>query len=192
MVPTTKGIAAAAFAVVIAAGCASQQGKANKAITVADSALQSVSADAQAYVPDQYKALTDELATARTDLDAKNYADALTKAGEVSTKVGELPAAIETAKTQLAASWQTMSDSVPTMVKALQARVDELSKARRLPTGVDKAQLDAAKGSLSQLTASWTQAEDAYKNGKLAEAVAMASDVKGKAGETMSTLGMKK
>jgi hypothetical protein len=192
MVCTTRRIAAATFAVVIAAGCASQQGKATKAIAAADSALQTVSADAQAYVPDQYKTLSDELAAARADIQAKNYADGLTKAGDVSTKVGELPAAVEAAKTRLAASWQTMSDSVPGMVKAIQTKVDELSKMRRLPAGMDKAKMDAAKASLSQLTASWTQAMDAYKNGKLADAVSMASDVKGKAGQTMSTLGMKK
>lgn len=192
MVSTTKRIAGVLLVIAGAAACASPQGKANKAIAAADSALQAVSADAQAYVPAQYKTLSDELAAARTDVEAKQYADASTKAAEVSTKVAELPAAIEAAKTQLAASWQTMADSLPGMVKAIQTKVDELSKMRRLPAGMDKAKVDAAKASLAEMTASWTQAMDAYKGGKMAEAVNLATGLKSKAGETMSALGMKK
>jgi hypothetical protein len=67
-----------------------------------------------------------------------------------------------------------------------------LSKMRRLPAGMDKAKVDAAKASLAEMTSSWTQAMDAYKGGKVAEAVMMASGIQSKAGETMSALGMKK
>ncbi len=192
MVSTMKRIAGALLVIAAAAACASPQGNADKAIAAADSALQAVSADAQAYVPDQYKMLSDELAAARTDVEAKQYADASTKAAEVSTKVAELPAAVETAKQQLAASWQTMEGSLPGMVQAIQAKVDELSKMRRLPAGMDKAKVDAAKTSVAELTTSWTQAMEAYKGGKVAEAVNMASGLQTKAGETMSSLGMKK
>lgn len=192
MVSMTKRLAGTLLVIAGAAACASPQGKADKAIAAADSALQAVSADAQAYVPDQYKALSDELAAARSDVEAKNYADASTKAAEVTTKVAEIPAAVEAAKQQLTASWQSMQDSLPAMVQAIQAKVDELSKMRRLPAGVDKAQLDAAKASLSEMSGSWTQAMDAYKAGKLAEAVNLATGLKGKADEAASALGMKK
>ena len=192
MESTTKRIAGVLLVIAAAAACASPQGKADKAIAAADSALQAVSTDAQAYVPDQFKMLSDELVAARSDLEAKQYADASMKAGEVTTKLAELPAAIETAKQQLAASWQAMEGSLPGMVQAMQAKVDELSKMRRLPAGMDKAKVDAAKASLAEMTTSWTQAMEAYKGGKVAEAVNMASGLQTKADETMSALGMKK
>jgi hypothetical protein len=192
MVFTTKRFAGVLLVIAGAAACASPQGKADKAIAAADSALQATSADAQAYVPDQFTALNDELTAARSDVEAKKYADASMKAAEVSSKVAELPAAIATAKQQLTASWQSMADSLPAMVQAIQAKVDQMAKMRRLPAGMDKAKMDAAKTSVTEMTASWTQAMDAYKGGKLAEAVNLATGLKTKANQTMSSLGMQK
>jgi hypothetical protein len=84
-----------------------------------------------------------------------------------------------------------MSDSLPGMVQAIQTRVDELSKMRRLPTGVTKEGLDGAKVTLQEMTAMWTQATEAYGNGNLADAASLGTAVKTKAAEVMAALGMK-
>jgi len=41
-------------------------------------------------------------------------------------------------------------------------RLDELSRMRRLPAGVTKDAVDAAKTAVADMTASWSQAVDAY------------------------------
>jgi len=172
-------------------GCASAKGNADKAIASADSTMQTVAADAQAYVPDLYAAAGAKVAAARSDFDAGNYADALTKAQEAATDVGGLGAAITARKDELTAAWTSMSDSLPGMVQAIQTRVDELSKMRRLPTGVTKEGLDGAKVTLQEMTGMWTQATEAYGNGNLADAASLGTAVKTRAAEVMAALGMK-
>jgi hypothetical protein len=173
------------------AGCARERGSAEQAIAAADSTLQTVAADAQAYVPDLYTAAGAKVAAARQDFEAGNYTDALAKAQEAATEAGGLGAAITARKDELSAAWTAMSDSLPGMVQAIQARVDELSKMRRLPAGVTAQALDDAKAALQEMTGSWNQATQAYGSGNLAEATSMASAVQTKAAEVRAALGMK-
>ena len=44
--------------------------------------------------------------------------------------------------------WNELTASVPPMVEKLQARVDQLSKTRKYPKGMDKAAFEAAKTEL--------------------------------------------
>ena len=183
--------AVAIAATAAALGCATQKGAAEKAIAAADTALQAVSADAKMYVPDQFTAASDQLAAARSDLDARKYGDALSKAQDAAATVTALGPAIAAKKSELAANWKALSDSLPTMVQAIQKKVDELSKMRRLPAGMSAKTLTDAKAALESMTGTWGQAMDAYKAGNVMDAVAKANTVKSSATETMKTLGMK-
>jgi hypothetical protein len=173
-----------------ASGCSMAKGKAESTIAAADSSLQAVAADAQAYVPDQYAAAGAQLTAAKTDFEGGSFADALTKAEEATTLVGALAPAIEARKTELATTWQGMSEALPKTVQAIQARVDELSKMRRLPAGVTKDAVTEAQHALQEMTANWTQALDAQGKGDLATATALGAGVQTKADELMVALGM--
>jgi len=182
------------IAITIAAavgGCAMEKGSAEQAIAAVDSTMQTVAADAQAYAPDLYAAAGAKVAAAREDFAAGNYADALAKAQEAATEAGGLGAAITARKDELSAAWTAMSDSLPGMVQAIQARVDELSRMRRLPAGVTAQALDGAKATVQEMTATWGQATAAYGNGNLAEAATLGMTVKTKAAEAKTALGMK-
>jgi hypothetical protein len=172
-------------------GCATQKAPAEKAIASADTALQAVSADAKMYVPDQFTAASEQLAAAKSDLDAKKYGDALTKAQDAAAKVTALGPAIKAKQNEVAKNWQMMSDSLPGMVQMVQKKVDELSKMRRLPAGMDSKKLGDAKNALQGMKDTWAQAMDAYKGGNVMDAVAKANTVKSSAMETMQMLGMK-
>jgi hypothetical protein len=172
-------------------GCASEQGSAEQAIAAADSTLQTVAADAQAYVPDLYTAAGAQVAAARADFEAGNYPDALVKAQEAAADVGELGPAITARKDELTAAWTAMSDSLPGVVQAIQTRVDELSAMRRLPAGVTKEGLNGAKIALEDMTEAWTRAVEAHGLGNLADAASMGTSVKMKAAEVKAALGMK-
>jgi hypothetical protein len=172
-------------------GCASERGSAEGAIAAADSTLQSVATDAQAYVPDLYSAAGAKVAAARDDFEAGNYADALTKAQEAATEAGGLGAAITARKDELSAAWTALNDSVPGMVQAIQARVDELSRMRRLPAGVTAQAVDGAKTALQEMTGTWNEAVTAQGSGNLLDAASKGAAVKSKAAELRAALGMK-
>jgi hypothetical protein len=175
---------------VAASGCSMAKGKAESAIAVADSSLQAVAVEAQAYVPDQYAAAGAQVTAARTDFESGSFADALTKAQEATTLVGDLGPAIEAKKAEMAQMWQGMSETMPATVQSIQSKLDELSKARRLPAGVTRDAVTQAQHSLQEISASWTQAVEAQGKGDLATATSLAAGVKAKADELMNTLGM--
>jgi hypothetical protein len=175
---------------VLAGGCSMAKGKAESAIAEADSNLQAVAVDAQAYVPDQYAAAGAQLTAAKTDFESGSFADALTKAQEATTLVGGLAPAIEARKTELATMWQGMSEALPKTVQAIQGRVDELSKMRRLPAGITKEAVTQAQHDVQEMTASWTQAVEAQGKGDLATATSLAAGLQAKADQVMNALGM--
>jgi hypothetical protein len=177
-------------AAVAVSGCSMAKGKAESAIAAADSSLQAVAVDAQAYVPEQYAAAGAQLTAAKTDFEGGSFADALTKAQEATTLVSGLAPAIEARKTELAQMWQGMSETLPKMVQSIQTRVDELAKMRRLPAGMTQEQLTQAQHDLQEMTAQWTQAVDAQGKGDLATAASLGAGVQAKAAEVMAALGM--
>ncbi len=76
------------------------------------------------------------------------------------------------------------------MAEAIKSRVDILSQSKKLPAGLDKTKLDGAKAGLAALNQSWTEAADAFKSGKVTDAVAKAKAAKDQAVEVMTALNM--
>jgi hypothetical protein len=121
----------------------------------------------------------------------------LAHAPAVTTAVANLQQAAvakqEEADTKLAQTkeqWRTLSVDVPKMVAAIQSRLGELSKSRRLPKGVSKASFESAKASLASLNSTWTEVTGAVANQDYAGCVAKGHAAKDKATEIMGELGM--
>jgi hypothetical protein len=184
-----RGAVVLAVAVTVG-GCSMAKGNAESAIAAADSTLQAVAVEAQAYVPEQYAAAGAQLTAAKTDFEGGSFADALTKAEEATTLVGGLAPAIEAKKAELATMWEGMSSTLPGMVQSIQARVDELATMRRLPAGMTKDQLTQAQHDLQEMVANWTRATEAQGQGDLATAASLGTTVQTKAAELMAVLGM--
>ena len=104
----------------------------------------------------------------------------------VTTNKAAAEAANEAART----TWASMSEDLPKMVGAIQSRVDILSKAKRLPKGMDAAGLAAAKSGLDEIKSVWAEATAAASSGNAVEAVTRAEAVKAKGMEVMQALGM--
>jgi hypothetical protein len=77
------------------------------------------------------------------------------------------------------------------MVEKLQARVDQLSKTRRYPHGMDKAAFDSAKANFESLKTEWTEAGSEFASGQAASAVRKARSAKAKAEELINALEVK-
>ena len=188
-----KGFALIAVLLVglmLVVGCARDKEPAEAAIKAAEAAVSAAKAEAAKYVPDQVKGVEDALKAAKDAFEKKEYTQALNAAKDLPAKAKELASAAATKKAELTKTWEEMAGGLPKMVEAIKSRVDILSKSKKLPKGMDKATFEGAKAGLGEITQTWTDAENAYKGGNIADALAKANAVKAKATEIMTALGM--
>lgn len=181
-----------ALALVCAATLACNSGKApaEAAMKLAEEAVSAARTEAQNLVPDDVKSLSDDLAVAKEQMAKGDYKTALASAQSIQQKSNDVLAKAKAKKDELTATWNQMSESLPKMLDAIKSRVDILSQSKKLPAGLDAAKLTAAKDGLAAATTAWGEAQEAFKGGKWADAIAKATSVKAKATEIMASLGM--
>ena len=177
-------------AVVLLAACNSQRGPAEAAIKAAEGAVASAKAEAARWIPEQEKAAEDAIAKAKEQFQKGDFQGALTFASDAVTKARDLGAAAIAKKSELTDAWDDISGSLPKTVEAIKARVDDLSKLKRLPKGLDKKALEKGKEGLAAIQSAWSDAQKAFTSGDLAGAIERATDVKAKGAEVMTLLGM--
>jgi len=187
----------AALAAALVMSCANQKAPAEQAVAVAEAALAAVRDSAQKYAPDQLQAVEDQLKGLKDSLAKGDYKAVLTGAPTVNSAINSLKDAAEAKKADADAAaarakdaWGPVSADVPMMIEAIAKRVDSLSKSHRLPKGVTKEGLAAAKSGLDSLKSQWAEATSAATSGDYTTAMAKAEGVKTKAAEMMRSLGM--
>ena len=194
------------FAFCIAlAGCTNQMEPAKKAIAEIEAAVAAAGTDAQRYIPDDLKAVNDQLTALKAKFDQKDYAGVIAAAPALLAKaqslVGAKAAAMEAAAAQEAAAkqaaeqamqadWDALSATLPAAIAALDSRMEILAKSKTLPAGVTKAALESAQSNLADAKSLWTQATGAQTAGKLGDAVMAAREAKEKADAALASLGM--
>lgn len=160
--------------------CANQLQPAKDALANINTTLDSVSADAQRYVPDQFAHVQGEVAKLTASFEKKDYAAVVAGAPAVLAEVNGLAGAAAAKKDEIAkalgAEWKDLAESVPQSLSAAQTRIAALSKTKHIPKDVD---LGAAKSRLADATTAWDKAQAAFKSGNAADAVAAAKEAKG-------------
>jgi len=179
------------------AACASDKEPAEKALRAAEDAVNAAVADGSKYLPDQAKAVQSSLQSLKDTFAKGDYKAVLAGAGNVTSQAKALAdataarkAELEKMKAELTKDWEAMSSGLPKVVDAIKSRVDILSQARKLPAGIDKAAVDGAKSGLETINKTWSEAQEAFKAGNVADAVAKAKTVKTMAADIMTKLGM--
>jgi hypothetical protein len=115
---------------------------------------------------------------------------ALNEAQGVTSKVEELGAALSAKKAEITKAWEGLNAGLPGALQAIETRVSELSNARKLPAGVQKESIEAAKTGLAAASSTWNRAVESFKRADLTDALSKAQTVKTKAAEIMASLGM--
>ena len=169
---------ALASAVVVTAACSSQKVPAEAALQAAETAWAAVSSEARKVVPDQAKALDAALTAAKEAMTKGNYEEVIKGAGAIPGQVADIQKAIADRKSEWTASWRTLDSVLGGWSTAVQAKVDELATARRLPAGVNKAAVEEAKNALATAQQTFADAKTAFGNGDYTAALAKANDVK--------------
>ena len=157
-------------------GCS--KGPAEAALKAADEAIAKVAPEAQKFVPDQFKAVTDAAAAAKASFDKGDYAAALAAAKDLPAKATEVMAAATAKKDELTGLWKGMAETLPAQVAGLTEKVNALAAMKKLPKLVDAAKLDEVKVRLADITGMWTKATEAFNGGDLKGALEMAGNVK--------------
>jgi hypothetical protein len=163
------------------AACANQMQPAKDALANINTTLDSVSADAQKYVPDQFAQAQGKVAELTASFEKKDYAAVAAGAPAVLAQVNGLAGAAAAKKDEilkaLGNEWRGLAASLPQSLSAAQTRIDALSKAKHVPKDID---LGAAKSGLADATAAWDKAQASFKSGNASDAVAAAKDAKSK------------
>jgi len=191
--PCSRLLGAVLAGLVIVA-CSDTREPARKAISNVSAVLQKFSADGPKYAPELYASATDQVAAMKADFDKQNYQAVLNVAYKLAPSINTLASAIASKKGEamvaLDEKWTRMSRDLPKALSAVEARVTELKKSRRLPKGVAKdafagmgAEVDAAKQS-------WSDAQSAKTARNLEGAVAKGTAAEAKLSALMTSLGM--
>jgi hypothetical protein len=184
-----KGFLTLCSVAILFVACANQMEPAKNALDNINTTLSSVSADAQKYVPDQFAEAQTKVAALTASFEKKDYAAVVAGAPAVLAEVDGLSGAAAAKKDEmmkaLGNEWRSLAASVPQSLSAVQTRIDDLSKARRVPKDVD---LGAAKSGLADATSAWDKAQEAFKAGNPADAVTAAKDAQGKVASAAAAL----
>jgi hypothetical protein len=169
--------------------CANQMEPAKNALDNINTTLNSVSADAQKYVPDQYTEAQTKVAALTASFEKKDYPAVVAGAPAVLAEVNGLSGAAAAKKDEmekaLGNEWRSLVASVPQALSAVQDRIDALSKTKRVPKDID---LAAAKSGLADATSAWNKAQEAFKSGNPPDAVTAAKDAQGKIASAAAAL----
>jgi DNA repair exonuclease SbcCD ATPase subunit len=175
-------------AISVLAACTSQKEPAEHAVAKVTASLDEIRADAQQYAAEQLQTVDASVTRLKENLDKKDYDAVVQGAPSVSSAVADLKTTVATAKADAEATlaaaqseWNDLSAAVPPLVEKLQARVDQLSKTRKYPKGMDKAAFEAAKTGFESLKTEWTEAGSEFTSGQAANAVRKARSAKAKA-----------
>ena len=185
-------------AAAILAACANQKQPAEQAVAKIDASLSEIRTDAQQYAADQLQAVDASVTRLKDNLAKQDYRAVVMGAPSVASEVAALKDQVATAKADAEATlaaaqteWNDLTASVPPLVEKLQARVDQLSKSRKFPKGMDKAGFDSAKANFESLKTEWTEAGSEFASGQAASAVRKARGAKAKAEELINALEVK-
>ncbi len=189
---------AAALAAVLLVGCNTQKGPAEQAVATAQAALDAVRDDAQKYAPEQLGGVEAKLGDMKGAFQQGNYAGVLAAAPGLTSAITSLKEAasakkveVEQALAKAKDDWGPASTAVPKMVEEIAKRVEALSKTKKLPRGVGKDAVAAAKTGLDSLKSTWADATNASSSGDFTTAMAKAQAVKDTAAAIMKSLDMK-
>ena len=160
----------------VVVGCS--KGPAEAALKAADEAIAKAKPEAEKFVPEQFKALTDAAAAAKANFDKGDYAAVLTAAKDLPAKAAEVMTAATAKKDELTGQWNELGKVIPAKMLDLTDKVNALAAMKKLPKGVEAARVEEIKGKLAEMTGAWTKATETFGSGDIMGAIQLGNNVK--------------
>ena len=172
-----------------AMGCSGKTA-ATAAVDAAQTSFDAVKESSAKVMPAETQKISDEIAGARTNIADGKYKEAMETAKALPEEIKALSDATTAKAAEVKTEWETMSAELPKDVAAVQAKVDELSKTKKLPTGLDVPAFAAVKTSLEDMNKTWAEAQESFKAGNMSDAMDKVSTIKAALVSAMTSLGM--
>ena len=179
-----------AVALALTAACSGAKGKAEAAITAADQAIDAIAADAGKVLPYEVEQLKSSVAVARDSLATKGYAAAAALAAEIPAKAQEVAAKVPAKRAQLTAELDTLGFALKKNLAAIQTKLDQFAKTRRLPTGVTQAKVDTVKQTVASAPQEWAAIESQVQAGELDAAYGKGTVLRLKVSQALEAVGL--
>ena len=167
----------------VVTGCEGRkQAPAERAIAEIEAVLTEAGTGPAKYIPGELAEVRAGVDDLKRDYGAGRYNDVLDRAPAILAAARTLApsAAARAAELDrtLRVEWTTLSQVVPTELAVVAERFDRLAARRRLPSGVTREDLQAAKGRLRDALALWDRARQEADAGRLPEAVTLAGQIR--------------
>lgn len=185
---TSRQLVPMGLAVLIA--CTGARRAAETALAEADSAIASLPAEAQNVSPEQVATLTEAVKVGRQSIETGDYEAASTSLHGLVDQVKALVDSLPGRKAALAAEMDTLSVAMPRNLEGIKTELDKIARTRRVPVGLDQQQLQEAKDTYASSGQQWADIKAAFDEGKLAQAMNRAHDLKARVSRVMLSLGM--
>jgi hypothetical protein len=188
----SNSLVAIAATTILFTGCANNEEPARQALASAEASLAEVRVDAAKFAPEELQVAEARLAKARGNLAKEEYKDVLGDATQLTKETATLKEVVVSKQTQAAAAtheWESLSEEVPRMVKAIEFRVEALSGSK-LPKDLNKETFEAAKATLQSMKSMWAEAGAAFNAGNAVAAADKGRLVQSKGEEVAGQLGM--
>jgi hypothetical protein len=170
--------------------CSGGKDGAELAIKAAEERVNSTKARAAKIVPDQVKSLEDALASVKVKFTNGEYKAALQDATALSAQATTVLEATKARKEELTQKWKEISQELFRMFEEIQAKVDSLSKVKKLPATITKEGFEEAKAGLASVKDEWTKTQESFTSGNFNEAISVATSLKDRAIKIMEFLGI--
>ncbi len=178
------------MAAALGVSCAGQEA-ADTAFEEAERAITEQHTQALRYAPDAFKQVMAAYDSARRLYAAGDYRGAAAGAKATMKLTEQLGPVIGAGRRAMRAEWETIAAEADSMLTSLEAGVRALDAgAGRLPRGVTSADVTRAKEQLPTLRRSLDEAGSLLREGKLSEAVHVASGVRSEIASLRENLGM--
>ena len=172
------------------AACSGAKGKAEEALAGAEQKVTAASAEARQVLPAEVERLERKLTEARDSLTAGSYDAVVAASVAVSADIDSLTARVPAKRVQLAAELDTLRFAVQQNLAAIQKKLTEFDRTRRLPRDLDAAKLAEVKATVAQGPQDWEQVEAEIKSGNLAGAFGRATELRVKISNALTAVGL--
>jgi hypothetical protein len=177
-------------AVGLLGACSSARRTAEQDLNAAQDALTAMPAEARDIVPDQVAILDEALKVGNQAIATKDYASASTSLHAIPAQVKLITDSLPARKAALQAEMDTLEIVVPRNLDAIRGEFTKITRTGKRPASLDKKGLADVRMMADSSEILWKEVKAEFGQGKLADAMAKAQDLKGRVSRVLLQLGL--